>query len=112
MVISAVCALLLSAALFVLIRKLRAAALLPVCPGDKESLTVMLLSEGNDTALERTVNGLLWLRENGTLPASIVIVDGGMTAEVYRLAQLLEKQHDCISLRTNTEDGPWENRNT
>lgn len=111
MLLSAVSALLLTAALLILILRLRGSALLPVRPGRLQKLTVTLRSSGDDTALENTVNALLWLRENGTLPASIVIEDCGMSDHARRSARLLEKQHSCICLNTNVEDSTWESRN-
>ena len=91
---------------------LRASALLPVRPGRAQTLTVTIRSRGDDPALESTVNALLWLRENGTLPAEIVIEDGGMSAETRLLARLLEKKHACVCLNTEVEDDTWESRNT
>ncbi len=69
-------------------------------------------SRGDDPALESTVNALLWLRENGTLPAEIEIMDDGMSAETRLAARLLEKKHACVCLNTNVEDDTWEIRNT
>ena len=111
MLLSAIAALLLAAALLFLIHKLRASALLPVRPRDSQTLTVTLRASGDDPYLENTVNALLWLRENGTLPASIVIEDGGMSASALLTARLLEKKHACIRLNTNVEDSTWESRN-
>ncbi len=110
--LSAVAALLLAAALFALTRLLRASALLPVRPGRVQTLIVTIRSRGDDPALESTVNALLWLRENGTLPAEIEIEDGGMSNETRLAARLLEKKHACVRLTTDVEDDTWEIRNT
>ena len=112
MYFSAAAALLLAASLFALMRLLRSSALLPVRPGKEQSLTVTIRSSGDDPALESTVNALLWLRENGTLPARIVIEDGGMCAETRLAARLLEKKHACVCLHTDVEDDTWEIRST
>lgn len=111
MLFSAVAALLLAAALLLLIYRLRACALLPVRRSDTETLTVTLRSSGDDPSLESTVNALLWLRENGTLPASVVIEDGGMSEQALHRARLLEKKHACVRLNTNVEDSTWESGN-
>ena len=108
MYLSAVAALLLACALFVLIRRLRGSALLPVRPGRNQTLTVTIRSEGDDPSLESTVNALLWLRENGTLPAGLVIEDGGMSAETRLSARLLEKKYDCVQTLSKMEDDAWE----
>lgn len=110
MLLSAIAALLLAAALLFLIHKLRASALLPVRPRESQSLTVTLRVSGDDPYLENTVNALLWLRENGTLPASIVIQDGGMSESALLSARLLERHHACVRLNTNVEDSTWESR--
>ncbi len=112
MYMTAAAALLLACALFALMRLLRRSALLPVQPGRSETLTVTIRSAGDDPALENTVHALLWLRENGTLPARIVILDGGMSAQTRLVAELLEKKHACVRLNTSVEDNTWEIRNT
>ncbi len=111
MLISVVCPLLMLVLLFLLFR-LRGSLLLPICPGPSQSLTVTLRSSGDDPALENTVNGLLWLRGSGALPAEIVIEDAGMSLETRRVAQLLERRHACIDFQTIVEDSEWESRNT
>ena len=112
MTLTAVSALLLAAAIFLLLRALRGSMLLPVKPGKAETLSVTLRVTGDDPALENTVQGLLWLRSNDTLPASIVIEDGGMSEATRRVAQLLTTQNGCVRLNSNVEDSTWESRNT
>ena len=66
--------------------------------------------DGINADLERAVKALLWLRENGTLPALIVIEDGGMSEQALRAARLLTERDGRIRLITKVEDSPWENR--
>ncbi len=45
------------------------------------------------------MDGVLWLRENGNLPADIIIEDAGMDEETRQVARLAARNRDCISLR-------------
>ena len=75
----------------------RGAALTPVRPGKNERLSVVLTVTGAAPGLEHTVDGLLWLRQNGTLRARLLLRDAGMDADTRRAAELLEKK-GCIEL--------------
>ncbi len=51
--------------------------------------TVVLRICGSAKNLEQTINGVHWLRQNGTLPMRIVVVDAGMDPETRRIAAVL-----------------------
>lgn len=70
---------------------LRGVLLSPVLPGKNVRIRVLVTVSGRAPALEHTVDALLWLRANGTLPAEICIVDRGMDRETAELAEALSK---------------------
>ena len=86
-----------AAAVVLLLWYVRGAALTPVRAGKNESLSVVLTVTGAAPGLEHTVDGLLWLRQNGTLRARLLLRDAGMDEETRRAAELLEKK-GCIEL--------------
>ena len=86
-----------AAAVVLLLWVVRGAALTPVRAGKNESLAVVLTVTGAAPGLEHTVDGLLWLRQNGTLRARLILRDAGMDENTRRLAELLEKK-GCIEL--------------
>ena len=112
MTLTLIFVLLATTALLLLLWQIRGTMLLPVRLGRKQELALILKSADNEDGLEHTVRSLLWLVENGTLPASIVIEDIGLSADAKRAAQLLEKQYACIRFQASAEDHAWENRNT
>ena len=105
-------ALSVAAAVLLLFWRLHGSFLLPVRVGQDQNLSLILRSADSAAGLESTVRSLLWLVENGTLPASIIIEDVGLSMEAQLTAQLLEKQHACIHYQACAEDKTWENRNT
>ena len=86
-----------AAAVVLLLWVARGAALTPVRAGKNESLSVVLTVTGAAPGLEHTVDGLLWLRQNGTLRARLLLRDAGMDEETRRAAEMLEKK-GCIEL--------------
>ena len=86
-----------AAAVILLLWYARGAALTPVRPGKNESLAVVLTVTGAAPGLEHTVDGLLWLRQNGTLRARLLVRDAGMDEDTRRAAELLERK-GCIEL--------------
>ena len=86
-----------AAAVVLLLWFARGAALTPVRAGKNESLAVVLTVTGAAPGLEHTVDGLLWLRQNGTLRARLLLRDAGMDESTRRIAELLEKK-GCIEL--------------
>lgn len=103
----------LAAAIVVLLFwMLRGALLLPIKPGCRQNLTIVLRSNAEAAELENTVRGLLWIIQNGTLPASVIIEDAGLDENAKKSARLLEKQYARITYHSDSEDHPWENRST
>ena len=52
---------------------------------------------------KNTIGDLLWLRQNGTLSASVKVVDLGMDEETSAIAQLLERR-GMITLESGEKD--------
>ncbi|NCB50801.1 MAG: hypothetical protein EOM54_02795 [Clostridia bacterium] len=89
---------LIAAAIIVGLWALRGFLLMPMKLGKNSSLTVKLRVDGPDPRLEQTLDGILWLRENGTLPADIVIEDCGMDTETREVARIAAKSRAGVSL--------------
>lgn len=78
--------------LMLLLWLLRGAMLTPVRTGANEHLSVVLTVDGAAPELENTVDALLWLSQNGTLRAQLLVRDAGMDHETRRAAELLERR--------------------
>ncbi|HHU23432.1 MAG TPA: hypothetical protein GXZ52_08525 [Clostridiales bacterium] len=89
----------ISAAIILLLWLLRGVMLTPVKKGKNQKLTVTLRVTGPSPELESTVDGLLWLIRNGTLPAEIIIEDAGMDSETRQAAELLCSRGAIINIR-------------
>ncbi|MEG0035142.1 MAG: hypothetical protein RR743_00630 [Oscillospiraceae bacterium] len=72
----------------------------PVIGGNNMRVTVTLLASGSAKELERTLSGLIWLRENGTLHADILIIDAGMDTAAAEIARLTSKDHASVRVCT------------
>ena len=66
--------------------------LTPVRAGANERLSVVITVTGAAPELENTVDALLWLNQNGTLRAQVLVRDAGMEQETRRAAELLERR--------------------
>ena len=82
-------ALAIAAALAALIWLLRGVMLIPVRTGENQSVTLVLRVSGSAKGLEHTVDGLIWLIQNGTIPAELILLDGGMDEETRNAAEIL-----------------------
>ena len=82
----------IAGALFLLCWLLRGVLLTPVKPGKNVSLKFLLVVSGPAPELEQTVDALLWLRANGTLPGEIIIADRSMDGETSEIIAALAKK--------------------
>ena len=82
------------AALLLFCWYVKALLLRPVRPGENTRLYLHLCVKNEEPELERTVRALLWLCENGTLPAELSLLDAGMGPETRRVAQALANDHN------------------
>jgi hypothetical protein len=92
----------IAAAILVILWLLRGVMLTPVKHGKNQHMTVVITVRGAAPELEQTVDGLLWLIQNGTLRADLVIRDAGMDAETRRTAEALTGGGRGIELREST----------
>ena len=67
---------------------------------EDEALTVTVAVNGSAPALEQTVSHLRWLRQNGDLPASILLVDDGMDLDTAAAARLMAQEDSGVYLCT------------
>lgn len=81
----------LVAALWFLCWWLRGVMVTPVKPGQNERLQLTVFVSGAAPTLEQTVDAILWLRANGTLPVELLIADAGMDAETAKIAAALAR---------------------
>lgn len=86
-----------AAAIILLLWSLRGFMLMPLKLGKRTSLTVTLRITGPEPRLEETLDGIIWLRQNGTLPAEIILEDAGMDEETRETAELAAKSFGGIS---------------
>ena len=82
----------IAAALLLLCWLLRGVLLTPVRPGVNTRLKLLLTVYGPAPELEQTVDALVWLRANGTLPGEILIADRSMDAETSEIITALAKK--------------------
>ena len=82
----------IAAVLFLLCWLLRGVLLTPVKPGKNVRLKLLLVASGPAQELEQTVDALLWLRANGTLPGEIIIADRSMDGETSEIIAALAKK--------------------
>lgn len=81
-----------AAVLILVLWLLRGVMLTPVRTGKNQQLSVVLTVSGSSPELENTVDGLMWLRQNGTLHAQLVVRDAGMDRETREMAEILERK--------------------
>lgn len=83
---------------------LRGLMLTPVKKGKNTNVTVVVRVAGGEPCLEQTVKGLDWLRANGTLPGTILLLDEGMDLETARLAETLERSMAAVEYEREEVD--------
>ena len=83
---------------------LRGVLLTPVRTGDNTEIVIGLNLDGHEPALEQTLRGLLWLRENGTLKANIRIIAHGPDEETRHIARHYEAEYRCIYYTEEDQD--------
>lgn len=94
---------LIVAAILLILWGLRGFLLMPLKKGKNTALTVHIRVTGPEPRLEETLDALLWLNENGTLPANIVIEDCGMDDETRAVAHIASKSRGSISISLGQE---------
>lgn len=77
---------------------LKSLMLKPLKLGGDVCIRVSVCAKCGAAELENTVKTLLWLSENGTIPAKIEIVDMGMDEDMQMVARALARDNN-IELR-------------
>jgi len=78
-------------------------AMLTPVSGENIDLHICVQVSGEAPELEQTVNGLLWLIDNGTMSGDIVILNSGMTEETKHKANVLARADWRIHFTENWE---------
>ena len=104
-------ALIIGGALFALIHIIKTAVRTPVPKTDGARLFTVVAVCGDAPQLEQTVDGLIWLRKNGTLSGGVIIADCGLAPDARKVAELLARDSGCVSLcpleEISREVGEW-----
>ena len=98
-------AFLIAATVLFLCWKLRGVMLTPVCRGKGQSLELILRVSGASPELEATVDGLLWLINDGVLFGRIVLLDDGMDEETREIARRMARGQRTVTLWTRQTNG-------
>ena len=72
-------------------------ATLPVPLEEGNCLEVIVRAKGDGAGLQQTVAGVEWLIENGTLPASIIIEDRGLSSQGRRAAEIICRDRKTVT---------------
>lgn len=81
--------------------------LTPVYTSDNIKIHMCVAVSGDCEELEQSINGLLWLINNGTVSAQIIIIDNNMDAGTRYAAETLAKCEDKIHIAEIGEIGKW-----
>lgn len=68
--------------------------------------TILSVRDGAE-GLEQTIEGLMWLTENGTIEGQILIADCGMNEEGRELARLAVKKYGKIAICKAEDVEQW-----
>lgn len=93
-----------AAMLLLIIWALKGLLLTPVKTGDSTEMVIELYLHGDEPALEQTLRGLLWLRENGTLRADIRITAHEPDEVTRHIARHYENEYRCIYYTEEEQD--------
>ena len=94
----------IAAILMLIIWTLKGMLLTPVKTGDSTDMEIELRLRGPEPALEQTLRGLLWLRENGTLKANIHIIAREPDEVTRHIARHYEAEYRCIYYTEDDKD--------
>jgi len=83
--------------IFLFFRGLRGIMLIPVVKGQNTALEITVRVNGQEEKLQHTLEGLIWLRENGTLHADISIIGKALDEDTRYVAQSYAKERKHIT---------------
>lgn len=70
----------------------------PVRAGKGEELYAVIYAQGAAPDLGATAEGILWLISSGRVHMQLIIADGGLDGESRKIAEILAREHNEISL--------------
>jgi len=79
----------------------------PVRCGKDTDLATIVSIRNSAQGLEQTLEGLIWLRDNGVLEGQILIADCGVDEEGLALARLAVKKYGKIAFCKAEEVAQW-----
>lgn len=109
MAINIIVGLALALGLTLLVWSIRGLMLTPVRGGSGLHLSMLVRLSGQDDGLEHCLDGLIWLRENGTVRADIIIEADGLDDAARHICRTYASEYKFISF---TEHGDDQCRNT
>ena len=98
-----VIAALMCAALGILFWILKGKMITPVKAYGDFRLAMVIRVSGEAPELEHTVDGLLWLCDNGTADFDIIIADSGLETDARKMTELIVKKSRRITLCSITD---------
>lgn len=79
----------------------------PVKFGRSSTGYMLINISGAEPRLEQTLNGLLWLNDNGILRCRIIIIGTELDEETGFVARAMAEDHRCITFVENGELPEW-----
>lgn len=77
---------------------LKGAMVTPAPVGEGQLITTVIRVTGGAPELQRTIDALVWVTQNGGPRSRVVIEDAGMDAETRKMAELLARDNESVSL--------------
>lgn len=93
----------LALGIVLLIWSIRGLMLTPVKGSDTLELTTLVTINGTEPGLEQCLEGLIWLRENGTVRADIRIEASGLDEASRHICRSYAKDYRFISFTEHGE---------
>lgn len=86
-----------AAVLWLIVWSLKGLLLTPVRLGKNTDADIILRVRGAEPAIEYTLRSLIWLRENGTLRAEIIIFANDIDDETRSILRSFAAQYRCVN---------------
>ena len=100
-----------AAVLWLIIWSVKGLLLTPVRLGKNTDADIILSVRGAEPAMEYTLRSLIWLRENGTLRAEIIIRAKDIDDETRNVLRRFAAQYRCVSFTEELLDDAGIKRN-
>lgn len=100
-----------AAVLWLIIWSVKGLLLTPVRLGKSTDAEIVLNVHGPEPAMEYTLRSLMWLRENGTLRAGIIINSKNIDDETRSILRRFAEQYRCVNFTEELFDDAGIKRN-